>query len=438
MPPRLLALALLPIFAVATFAAGYFFFYQGSYDPPPSVNIPFEQITSPAVAPVAATASSVTQVQEGLVLVDGLHLNSFTESEISTLISMVANRGYDVEVIDISSTVEGQTRLQMLEQRLRRATSFAVMLPQTPYSEEEIDLVQRFVDKGGKLLLVSDPTRPNRINALAKRFGVEFQPDYLYNTVEYDLNFRHIFVRDFQPAPLTSGLDTIVLYVAGSIRSSGPGIGVSDTNTKSSLGEAAESFYPIALGSTSNVLAVADFTFVVPPYNSLLSNQQLLSNVADYLTDSQREFDLADFPHFYESSLDNSIDIVLGRPSIWNIGLEMRTGLSDYGLSSRISGEEDLSRNTVFLGLYEDSRAVSQYLQAAGISADDVLSLPFAPELDREGTSIALLHRDRDRYVLVVLADKPAVLSEALGSLFSGTFRNQLVNDYLGLSKVSE
>ena len=438
MPPRLLALALMPIFAVATFAAGYFFFYQGSYDPPPSVNIPFEQITSPAVAPVAATASSVTQVQEGLVLVDDLHLNSFTESEISTLISMVANRGYDVEVIDISSTVEGQTRLQMLEQRLRRATSFAVMLPRASYSEEEIDLVQRFVDKGGKLLLVSDPTRPNRINTLAKRFGVEFQPDYLYNTVEYDLNFRHIFVRDFQPAPLTSGLDTIVLYVAGSIRSSGPGIGVSDTNTKSSLGEAAESFYPIALGSTSNVLAVADFTFVVPPYNSLLSNQQLLSNVADYLTDSQREFDLADFPHFYESSLDNSIDIVLGQPSIWNIGLEMRTGLSDYGLSSRISGEEDLSRNTVFLGLYEDSRAVSQYLQAAGISADDVLSLPFAPELDREDTSIALLHRDRDRYVLVVLADKPAVLSEALGSLFSGTFRNQLVNDYLGLSKVNE
>ena len=438
MPPRLLALALMPIFAVATFATGYFFFYQGSYDPPPSVNIPFEQITSPAVAPVAATASSVPQAQEGLVLVDDLHLNSFTESEISTLISMVANRGYDIEVIDISSTVEGQTRLQMLEQRLRRATSFAVMLPRASYSEEEIDLVQRFVDKGGKLLLVSDPTRPNRINTLAKRFGVEFQPDYLYNTVEYDLNFRHIFVRDFQPAPLTSGLDTIVLYVAGSIRSSGPGIGVSDTNTKSSLGEAAESFYPIALGSTSNVLAVADFTFVVPPYNSLLSNQQLLSNVADYLTDSQREFDLADFPHFYESSLDNSIDIVLGQPSIWNIGLEMRTGLSDYGLSSRISGEEDLSRNTVFLGLYEDSRAVSQYLQAAGISADDVLSLPFAPELHREDTSIALLHRDRDRYVLVVLADKPAVLSEALGSLFSGTFRNQLVSDYLGLSKVNE
>ena len=435
MPPKLLALALLPIFAVATFAGVYFFFYQGSYDPLPSVDIPFDQITSPAVAPVAAAATSVAQIQKGLVLVDNLHLNSFTEGEISTLSSMVANRGYDVEVIDSSSPVEGQTRLQLLEQMLRRAASFAVMLPRTSYSEEEIDLVQRFVDKGGKLLLVSDPTRPNRINALAKRFGVEFQPDYLYNTVEYDLNFRHIFVRDFQPAPLTSGLDTIVLYVAGSIRSSGPGLAVTDTNTKSSLGETAESFYPIAWGSTSNVLAIADFTFTVPPYNSLLNNSQLLSNVADYLTDSQREFDLADFPYFYETRREDNVDIVLGQPSLWNIGLEMRTGLSSYGLFSRIGEEEDLSQNTVFLGLYENSRTASQYLQAAGISADDVLSLPFAPEFNREGTSIILLHRDLDRYVLVVLADMPEALSGSVSSLFSGTFRHELVNDYLGLRK---
>ena len=90
----------------------------------------------------------------------------------------------------------------MLEQRLRRATSFAVMLPRASYSEEEIDLVQRFVDKGGKLLLVSDPTRPNRINTLAKRFGVEFQPDYLYNTVEYDLKLpAHLCQGTSSPPP---------------------------------------------------------------------------------------------------------------------------------------------------------------------------------------------------------------------------------------------
>ncbi len=435
MPPKLLALALLPIFAVATFAGAFFFFYQGNYDPPPSVDIPLEQITSPAVAPVAAVDSSVARVQKGLVVVDALHFNSFKESEISTLSSMVASRGYEVEVIDFFNAEEGQTRLQLLEQKLRRADSFAVMLPRSVYSEGAIELVQRFVEKGGKLLLVSDPTRTNQINALAKRFGVEFQPDYLYNTKEYDLNFRHIFVRDFQPAPLTSGLDTIVLYVAGSIRSSGPGLAVTDTNTKSSLGETEENYFPIAWSSKRNVLAIADFTFMIPPYNSLLSNDQLLSNVADYLTDSQREFDLLDFPYFFETTLEDNTDIVLGQQSLWSIGLEMKTGLSTQGLSSRIVGEEDLSRNTVFLGLYEDSRTMSQYLQAAGISADDVISLPFASELDREGTRIILLHRDGDRYVLVVLADTPAALSGAVGSLFNDTFRNDLVSNNLGLSK---
>ncbi len=438
MPPKLLALALLPLFAAGAFAVALLYYDQGDYEPPPSVDIPFEQITSPAVAPLAVEDLAVARSERGLVVIDDLHINSFAESEIATLILLVANRGYDVEIIDRSSAAEKQTELELLEEKLRRAASFAVMLPRTSFSPEEVRLVERFVEKGGKLLLVSDPTRPSRINELAKAFGVEFQPDYLYNTVEYDLNFRHIFVRDFQPAPLTSGLDTLVLYVAGSIRSSGPGLAVSDANTLSSLGETADSYHPIAWGSTSNVLAISDFTFVAPPYNSLLSNGRLLSNVADFLTDSQRDYELADFPHFYESSPDDTIDILLGDDSLWDLGLEMKNGLAGFGLSAGIVDEEDLSRNTAFLGLYEDSRAVSQYLQAAGVSAGESLSLPFAPDLDRDGTSALLLHKDRDRYVLVVMADSPDALRGAIGNLFSGEFRNGLVNEFLGLSKFDE
>ena len=245
-------------------------------------------------------------------------------------------------------------------------------------------------------------------------------------------------MRDFQPAPLTNGLDTIVLYVAGSIRSSGPGIALTDSNTKSSLGETAASYHPIAWGDSNNVLAISDFTFVVPPYNSLLSNSQLMSNLADFLTDNQREYDLADFPHFFESSPDDSVDILLGSPSLLNIGLELRSGLSDFRLSSVIAGEEDLSRNTVFLGLYEDSRAVSAYLQSAGIGAGEYITLPFARELERDGTSITLLHRDGDRYVLVVLADSTEVLGGAVENLFSGEFRDRLVNNFLGLNRNNE
>ena len=295
---RLAILALLPISAAATFAGAFLFFYQGSYEAPSPVDIPFEQITSPSVAPDAPVDSGSAQVRRGLLLVDALHMNSFTASEIVTLSSWVANRGYDVEVLGSFAPVEGHSRLRLLEEKLRRADSFIVMLPRDAYLEAEVDLVEQFVEKGGKLLLISDPTRPSRINVLAKRFGVEFQPDYLYNTVEYDLNFRHIFVRDFQPDPLTSGLDTVTLYIAGSVRSSGNGVVFTDTNTRSSLVEAGQDFHPIAWGDSRNVLAIGDFTFMVPPYNSLLDNDKLLSNLADYLTDSQREFDLAGFPIF--------------------------------------------------------------------------------------------------------------------------------------------
>ena len=434
---KLAVVALFPLFAAVTVAGAFLFFYPSRYDPPPSVDIPFQQITSPGVAPAVAVDSVTAQVRRGLMLVDALHVNSFEEEEVVTLKSWVANRGYDVEVVGGFAPMEVETRLTLLEGKLRRADSFLVVLPRVGYSEAEVDLVERFVDKGGKLLLISDPTRPSRINILAKRFGVEFQPDYLFNTLEYDLNFRHIFVRDFQPAPLTSGLDTIALYIAGSVRSSGHGLAFTDVNTRSSLVEAAEDFYPIAWGESQNVLAIGDFTFMVPPYNSLVDNDKLLSNLADYLTDSRREFDLEDFPHFYDGRPGDSVDILLGRPSLWSVGTEMRNGLSAYGLSSEVRGVEDVSRDTAFLGLYEDALRVGQYLQAAGIRVDEFLSTAFAEDLNTKGTAVVVLHRDQNRHVLVVLADTPDGLAVAVGSLFSGEFRKDLISDSVGLRSSS-
>lgn len=433
MNPKLLVFALLPIVAAATFAGVFFSFYQGSYDPPPAVDIPYEDITASGVAQVAPVDSSVVQDRNGLLVVDALHANSFSESELSTLSSWVANRGYDVEFVGGFSSGRTSTRLEPLEQKLREAGSLLVMLPQTTYTEAEVDLVERFVDKGGKLVLVSDPTRPSRINGLAKRFGVEFQPDYLYNTVEYDLNFRHIFIRDFQPSQITSGLDTVALYITGSVESAGDGLAFADVNTRSSLGETAEEYKAISLGDRRNVLAIADFTFMVPPYNALLDNDRLLSNLADFLTDNQREYDLGDFPHFYDGNPGDGVDILLGQPALWNLGLEMRNGLSAFEISSRIGEEEDVSRNTAFLGLYEDSHMVSRYLTAAGVNVDDMISLPFAPEVSSKGTAIVLLHKDQDRYVLAALGDTPDTLAEAVSSLFSGEFRDQLISAYLGL-----
>ena len=426
----------MPIFAAAAFGVAFLIFYRGTYNPPPPVDIPFQQLTSPSVPSGAFVDSPTAQVRRGLLLVDALHGNAFSKTEIITLSSRVTNRGYDVEVI--GGTPDGDSesyRLRQLERKLRRADSFLVILPRVAYSEAEAALVERFVKKGGKLLLVSDPTRSHRINSLAERFGLSFQPDYLYNVEEYDLNFQNIIVREFQPDELTTGLDAISLYTAGSIQSSGPGLAFTDANTRSSVVETIEGLYPIAWGDSRNVLAIADFTFMVPPHNSLLDNDKLLSNIADYFTSSEREYDLADFPHFYEVGSDKSVDILLGQPSLWSIGTSLKASLSAYGLSSQIRGVEDVGRDTVFLGLYKDALQVSQYLQAAGIRIDDTLGTPFAPDLELESTAVTMLDRNQDRHVLIILADTPETLGSAITRLLTGEFRGDLVSDFVGVSK---
>ena len=427
--------ALVPIFAIAAFAGAYFFYYEGSYTGDTPVHVPYEEITAYTAPSQVIPDSPAIQVREGLLVVDALHRNTFRETEAAALISKVSDRGYTVEFLGSHIPVREEIRLAVLEEKLRRADTLLVILPRDPYTESEVALVESFVRKGGKLLLVSDPSRAHRINSLANRFGLNFQPDYLYDTVEYDQNFRHIFVRDFQPDTLTAGLDSILLEYAGSVRSSGPGLAFAGPNTKSSVLDSAETLSPIAWGDSPNVLALGDFTFMVPSNNIVLDNDRFISNIADFMTDSERRFDLRDYPYFYESGPDADVDILLGQPSLYNIGLSMRNGLASNDIASQISGIEDTSRDSVFLGLYDDAVQVSHYLQAAGVRIDDSLGTPFGPELELGGTSVIVLAQDGGRDMLVVLADSERTLADAVISLMRGNFRDSLVSDYVGVQE---
>ena len=96
---------------------------------------------------------------------------------------------------------------------------------------------------------------------------------------------------------------------------------------------------------------------------------------------------------------------------------------------------EDTSRDSLFLGLYDNVIQVSQYLQAAGVRIDDSLGTPFGPELGLEGSSVLVLSQDGDRDMLVVLADTEETLESAVTSLVNSTYRTSLVSDYVGVRK---
>ena len=428
---RVLAVPLL--FAAAYFFVALFIYYRGTYDAPAAVNLQLEEITTPVSAHTIFTEQP--EVRPGLLVIDGAHGNDFSPDEVVTLLSRLANRGITVDFMGEPSVVGGfqsvdeSERFTMLESNLRQAGSLAVIVPSEPYTKAERGLVRRFVDKGGRLLLIGDPSRSNQINTLSEEFGLTFQPGYLYNQVDYDLNYRNIFVRDFFSDPVTDGLAEVAFYTAGTIRSAGPALAYADGNTFSTIVEGVEPFYPLAKANRDNVLAVGDLRFMVPPQNSMLDNNRLTANIAEFLASSNRGFELSDFPYFF----DGSADIVLGNPSLLKLGAGMRRTLSDFQIEAEVKNSESPEKDLIFLGLHGDAVQVERYLNLAGIQVGEALRTPFSPDLESEGAALISLQVQDGRHILVVLADTLETLANATALLESGEFRDVIVSKLLGI-----
>ena len=397
------------------------------------MGLPLEAVALPSYAAGGTADGDAHAVRRGVLLIDNAHDNKYEEGELSTLISRAVERGHTVDFVIRDGLLwwifSREQRLAFLEEQLRRADSFVVAVPNIFYSSQESEMVERFVSKGGKLLLIGDPGRRHKTNRLAERFGVTFQDGYLYNVSDHILNFRNIMVRDFRRDQVTEGLSAIALYWSGGIKSSGAPLAFTDANTFSSVEERVEPFTPVVKSADGGVLAIGDLTFLQPPQNSSLDNGRFISNIADFLTSAEKSADLADFPHLFRGD----VDILLGRPDLFDTGALLRSALSDAQIRSDFRGVENLNRDTVFLGLYQDSLAVTQYLDVAGVEVDDTLRTPFTPDIAFEGTAVLLLHQGVDRRVLVVLAGDPEDLRSMVGRLESGTFRDGLVGDLLGV-----
>ncbi|MBI2936413.1 MAG: hypothetical protein HYY31_06395 [Chloroflexi bacterium] len=259
------------------FLGAYLFYYPGSYEPPSTVRPSLEQIAV-STPPVRGVTLALPP-RRGVLLVDLAHFNNFDEEEISTLLSRVADAGFSIKSLKDS---------RQLDKELEQTDTFLVILPEDAYTSGEATAVEEFVNKGGKLLLIGDPSRQSEVNSLAKSFGIVFQPGYLYNLVAHDFNFQNVFITQFLPDEVTEALNRVVLYMAGSIKTSGIPLALADSNTYSSVVERTEAFSPLVKGANGRVLAIADLTFMVPPNNAVWDNERLIANLTNFLTKSER------------------------------------------------------------------------------------------------------------------------------------------------------
>ncbi len=248
----------------------------------------------------------------GTVLIDSSHDNSFRSDELNLLAYRIISRGYSIEYYS-----EGNASM---EERLTDATSYVVISPAAAFSSEEVEQIKNFVGDGGRLMLIDDPTIPvqgsecpyhgsgstaeDRMNTRSTEFGIVYWDDYLFNLKDNDGNFRYIYLTDFENGSITKKLNKIVFYTACSISPPEKGMIFTDENTHSSAREVAGRYSPVVL-TDSNVLAIGDLTFLTEPYN-VLDNNQLISNIADFLTDTSADDSVLTNVSVNDSSLINT------------------------------------------------------------------------------------------------------------------------------------
>jgi hypothetical protein len=323
----------------------------------------------------------------GIAILDQAHDNQFTLDEVAFLDSLLASRG-----VTLTPFEEGDMAMA-----LRSAGALVVVAPVAGYSDAEVMAVRDFVERGGRVLLVGDPTRYSiefdeedifapaviqtaqiPLNDLANAFDITFRSDYLYNTVENEGNFRNILLDQsgFAEGALTDGLERLVLYSSHSLQlgpSASPLL-TTDENTWSSSTDRPGEFTLAALGaegegSEGQVLALGDVHFMTEPYNSVYDNGAFAARVADFLGGGGDSAEgLASFPYFFRQSIDL---VYVGGPELgpdaFDDIIALQSAMREAGLSLALTAEPDPSHDTLYLGVYNQANDVADLLDRAGV-----------------------------------------------------------------------
>lgn len=379
---------------ILPFVARSIWFYRGTYSPPviPNIEEALPTLGAPEYRPF------VDQPVEGnsRIVFDISHANNLNVDDLTPLQDRLAARGASLAIFDKpDEDVLDElllTPIDVLKTELRSATAWVVAAPTTQYTNEERDALINFVEDGGRLLLVADPTHSAppeavdeffdfgatlaptsaipAINSLANAFDVIFFEDYLYNLVDNEGNYRNVKFTDFGDAqPLSHELDMVVFFATHSLRSGGVTLVGSDKNTFSSLRAGETGLSAAALTADGHVLTLGDLTVLTAPYHTVADNDQLLSNIADWLATDTRDWGLDDFPYLFRSAVDlvqlsnGSLDTRLIAHSN-----QLQEVIAKANIPFRLRAEANADHNTLFVGTFDNVELVQEYLTTAGIT----------------------------------------------------------------------
>jgi hypothetical protein len=390
--------------------------------------------TPPSIDSLAGL-SDVPGVENGegqVVLVDQAHNNGFDQSELGTFAGSLASDGAQIVFVEDSTE---------LLARLSEADALLIIAPDRAFDTEELSAINQFVVKGGKLIIVGEPTRQSSvddINTLTGGFGIIYQDAYIYELTNNESGFRDVVLTNFaDDSPLTEGVEEVVFSTAYALRTDeANGVIFGGDNTYSSRSEEAGGVIAAALAGDGAVLALPDFTFFTTPYNSYADNERLLANIAAFALSGSRGFDLADFPYFFTEPTSVVYENPVTLNETFEDSVALRERLAQIGTQAALADEVAEDTPFIYVGLYDDaSDDVLDLLGEAGVEisdepisddADDsvgTIAIEGVARLEMDGTVLVHLlppTEDQADYRLVVLAGDPDTLSEGIARLLAG------------------
>jgi len=327
---------------------------------------------------------------EGKVIIDLTHGNNLTLNDLGPFKNRLQTRGVEVVVRG-----ENGDEPATLRDSLHGATSLVILVPTTPYGAEERETIVDFVNDGGRLLLVADPTRPvppadeqfltlfdiffpqsavPAINSLANAFNINYVDDYIYSLVEDETenNYRNVRLTNFADNhPLTENLDMVVMFAGFSLYGDGITVLQGTNNTNSPVRTGEPDLAGAVLTHNEQVLALGDVTMLIPPYHTVADNNQFLSNLANWLASDNRERTLEDFPHLFTSSLVHIVQTnqELTDPRLIAKTAELRPVFEKAGLEVTLSAPTNIGNDDViYVGTFDQTEIIEPYLVTAGIT----------------------------------------------------------------------
>lgn len=405
---------------------------RGTDEGPPPAYVPEEQLPEPAPAEGAIAVEA--REDTGVVLIDMAHQNGLSQAEMDPLLTGITSAGYEIDLLE---------REDDLDRSLTRADAFVVIDPRTGYSDAEVDRVQRFVDRGGRLLLVGEPTtleavgrtlieRSNRLTQLSSRFGFEFGEAHLFNMERNDGNHQNVFAEPVGDRELTEGVSRTAFYAATHITvREGRAVLVAGPGTRSSRTDAAGT-YPVA-AVNGNVLAIADGTFLRRGNFNVVDNERLVGNVVRFLVSGEKREGLARYP----TIVSTEPTVHYTRAALVDAAQRLGTDLRERGRQPTLAisrGPVSPSRTDVLVTTFDYLGRYGSLETGVRVSGGFVSVTGY----NSATAGVAVVSAPAAGYDLVIAAETPALAELAVEMLADGSLREHLLDQRTAVVRTDE